>query len=143
MKAPTDLQILQVIYDDYYNVYSEFQRGEENSRRSKIHVPIDCQKIANKLKVDGDIVFGRLYYYLEQKHGYKREDDSKVSFFALGLGSDKHCINFPLLTSILADLQEQDRKARRTSRLATIAIVISAVSAGFTVSAALLKMMAG
>lgn len=134
MKVPTDLQVLQAIYEEYHHEFSRFSRGSENNRQTKIFVPINCQKIAQSLGVDGDIVFGRLYYHLEQKHGYKRSDGSNVAFFTLQAGSDRHCVNFPLLASVLASLQDEDSRARHATMLAWVAIAVSTVSVIATIT---------
>jgi hypothetical protein len=74
---PTDLQILDAIYERYYQTYADFVKSKSD-RSTKIYVPIDVGAIARVLDVDGDIVFGRLYYHLEDKHGYTRGDGSRV-----------------------------------------------------------------
>ena len=125
MKSPSDLKILNTIYKMYYKEFETFTLGAENKRVSKPYIPIDCKLIARKLKVDGDIVFGRLYYHLQEKYGYNRDDGSKVAFFTLALAGDRHCINFPLMASVLAGLEEESSKAQRATQLSTLAIVIS------------------
>lgn len=129
MKPPSDLKILNVIYKLYYEEFKNFAQESDvqNGRVSKIHVPIDCKMIARELGVDSDIVFGRLYYHLEQKYGYKRDDDNKVAFFSLGVGPDRHCVNFPLLASVLAGLQEESSKFKWATVLSFIAVLISIV----------------
>ncbi|MBU0523588.1 MAG: hypothetical protein KJ643_15245 [Gammaproteobacteria bacterium] len=125
MKSPSDLKILSTIYDTYYKQFETFTLGAENGRASKPYLPIDCKLIAQKLKVDGDIIFGRLYYHLQEKYGYTREDKTKVAFFTLMAGGDRHCINFPLMASVLAGLQEENSKTQRATLISTLAIVIS------------------
>ncbi|WP_374439784.1 hypothetical protein [Pseudomonas panipatensis] len=134
MKVPSDLRILQSIYEEYYEVFSSFVGGAENGRESKVFVPIDCKKIAERLNVDPDIVFGRLYYHLEQKYGYRRPDGSNIAFFSLMIGSDRRCVNFPLLASVLAGLQEEHGKAKTATILAWIAIVVSLASAVLSIA---------
>lgn len=73
-------------------------------------VPVDIGAIAKHFGVDVDIVFGRLYYHLERKFGYAKSDGSKVHFFTLRTGTDVECVNFPLMTSVLAGLHEEHRK---------------------------------
>src|SRR5262245_28891820 len=63
---PTDLKILQAIYDQHFDEYAGFEPAKPN-RGDKLYVPIDIAKIASKLDTDGDIIFGRLYYVLERK----------------------------------------------------------------------------
>ncbi|HCX81221.1 MAG: hypothetical protein A3E00_09430 [Curvibacter sp. RIFCSPHIGHO2_12_FULL_63_18] len=108
MKIPTDKEILETIFEHYKTSFADYEIRED--RASKIYVPIDCQKIAGLLKTDRDIIFGRLYYHLERKHGYAQSDDSKVHFFALKVGNDAKCVNFPLLVSVLAGLQEEGKR---------------------------------
>lgn len=69
MKLSTDLEILNSIYKEYYEAYSNFREGEENGRDSKAYMPIDIKLITSKLNVDAGIVFGRLYIHLN-KHTF-------------------------------------------------------------------------
>ena len=108
-RLPTDRRILVTIYDHYHDAFTAYS-DESKTRSCKIYVPIDIGAIARLLKVDGDIVFGRLYYHLERRYGYRNRDGSHVHFFARRVGEDTHCVNFPLLASVLADLQDQSRK---------------------------------
>jgi hypothetical protein len=127
MKVPTDLQILQSVYDRYYSEFEAFKTGEKNSRASKVYVPIDVDLIGEKLGVDGDIIFGRLYYHFNNKYSF-----GKVEFFSLSIGEigkqDKHCIQFPYMASVLADLQNENTKFRIATRLAWVSIGISIIA---------------
>lgn len=124
---PTDLQILNAIYDRYYQVFTNFS-DENRTRGTKIYVPIDIPQIARDLKVDDDIVFGRLYYHLNQKHGYQQDDGAHVNFFTMRSGGDRHCVNFPLIASVLADLRAEHRKYRLATSMAIVSFVISIAS---------------
>ena len=126
-KNPTDLKILQAIYDRYYDTFRAYPDGSRG-RGSKILVPIDVKEIAGSLDVDPDIVFGRLYYHLNDRFRYKREDGSRVEFFALAAGDDRHCVNFPYLASVLADLQNQNRKYLITTVIAGFSLIIAIIS---------------
>lgn len=128
MKVPTDLAILEEIFKEYYSAYASFQKGS-GDRESKIYVPIVCGDIAKKLNVDSDIVFGRLYYHLEKKYGYKQRDGANVHFFALRVGeNDVHCVNFPLMASVLAGLQHERDKFKLTTALSFVALAVSVIS---------------
>jgi hypothetical protein len=127
MKVPTDYAILNAIYDRYYKTFAGFS-ADAPERAAKIYVPLDIRSIAAGLGVDGDIVFGRLYYHLEQKYGCKNTDGSRVQFFALAIGDDRHCVNFPLLGAVLAGLREERRKDLWAIWLAVTSLVISIVS---------------
>ena len=128
-KIPTDLEILDAIYELHHEDFVSFMSGEPR-RDSKIYVPIDCKKIADSLKVDVDIVFGRLYYHLEKKYGYRRDDESVVYFFDSRVGNDVHCINFPLMTSVLAGLRQERNNFWTSTRIAGIALIFSLLSLG-------------
>lgn len=133
MRVPTDLEILSTVYRIYHSDFVSFERGE-GARTSKIYVPIDCKKVAQELKVDSDIVFGRLYYHFEKQYGYKQDDGSNVHFFALKVGNDPKCVNFPLMTSVLADLHYENRKFRIGTAIAVLALVVSISSFAISVT---------
>lgn len=126
-QIPTDLKILNIIYNSYYNEFSSFDE-ESPTRKTKIYVPIDIQAVADKLNVDGDVIFGRLYYHLEKKHGYTNEDNSKVAFFSLRIGDSSHCVNFPYLASILAELLDNQKKYKISTIIAFISLGVSIIS---------------
>lgn len=123
LKIPTDLEILSTIYKLYYKDFVSYNQNKD-IRETKMYVPIDCQKIADELKVDGDIVFFRLYSHLEKKYSYRQKDDSLILFFAYNeIPGNPRSINFPLMTSVLADLREEKDKFE-TMVLATILVAI-------------------
>lgn len=127
MKVPTDRAILNDIYDHYYKSFADFS-AEVSERGSKIYVPVDIRGVSNRLGVDPDIVFGRLYYHMEKKYGYQRTSGENVHFFALSVGSDKHCVNFPLLGAVLAGLREEWRKTYWALGIAILSLIVSVSS---------------
>lgn len=127
MKAPTDHAILNDIYNHYYSAFAEFS-SEGKERGTKIYVPVDIRAISKRLRVDPDIVFGRLYYHMEEKYGYQRSGGEHVCFFSPVVGPDKHCVNFPLLGAVLAGLREERWKTRWTLGIAILSLIVSAVS---------------
>jgi hypothetical protein len=126
-KLPTDHDLLHAIYKKYYE---NFLDHSENTpiRSSKIYVPISVDEIASELKTDGDIVFGRLYYHLNERYGYRKEDGKVVHFFAMVVGDDNHCVNFPYVVSVLASLQEENRKYRNATLISVMSLFIATVS---------------
>lgn len=124
---PTDIQILDRIYNRYYEEFTSFDK-EEARREGKVYVPIDIASVADDLSVDGDIVFGRLYYHLENKHGYKQENGSLVHLFAFQIGGERHAVNFPYLASILAGMREEQRKFTTATTTAIVSLVLAAIS---------------
>lgn len=129
MKIPTDLKLLSHIYKKYYATFISYSK-ESPERSAKIYVPIDCAEIARNFKVDGDIIFGRLYYHLEKVYGYKKSDGANVHFFALQVGNDHKFINFPLLASVVAGLRLEHRKFWWATSISIVALIISALSLG-------------
>lgn len=127
MKTPSDLKVLGTIYKLYYEEFTNhsLEKDVQNGRQSKIFVPIDCKMIAKELNVDSDIVFGRLYYHMQQKYGYTRDDGSKVAFYTAIEGEEKRCVNFPLLASVLAGLQEENSKFLWATLMSGFALLIS------------------
>ena len=124
---PTDPKILNVIYEEYYDKFKSFSKNDSN-RSAKNFIPVDIKLIAQKLGVDVDIIFGRLYYHLEQKYGYKRSGDTKVAFFTLKVGVDKNCINFPYMASVLANLREREKKYSIATKIAILSLFIAGLS---------------
>ncbi len=125
--VPNDLKILSTIYIRYYDTFKSFS-VENKTRETKIYVPIDLMAIAKELDIDVDIIYGRLYYYLNNKYSYKQSDGSRVDLFALLVGKDTSAINFPYLASILAELQDKEFKYRMTTIVAILALVIAIAS---------------
>lgn len=126
-KPPTDLKMLSVIYKKYYETFINYSEDDGN-RSSKIYVPIDVDEVANEFNLEGDIVFGKLYYHLDKKYGYRQEDDRVVHLFAMFVGEDRHCVNFPYLASILAALQEENKKYRVATAMSVISLFVASVS---------------
>jgi hypothetical protein len=125
-RPPTDLQILEEIYKRYYPSFSSFSRVDP-TRGAKVLVPIDIVGIAKCFGIDPDII-GRLYYHLDPKYGFVQPDGSKVSFFLVQAGSDRHCVHCPLLAAVIARLREERNKHLFATGLSIAAVVISLVS---------------
>jgi hypothetical protein len=121
---PTDRKILEAIYQRYYGTFASFSK-ESPDREAKIYVPLDLESIAEELGVDTDIVFGRLYYHLEKKHGYKWDDGTNVYFFSRYIKNDRHCVNFPLLASVLAGLQAEHLRFRLATAVSIISLAVA------------------
>lgn len=126
-KMPTDLVLLNEIYQNNYAKFADFSDAQK-SRSSKIWVPIDIEDMARKFSLDADIVFGRLYYHLNDKYGHQNSDGSRSEFFAIRIGADHHCVNFPYLTSILAGLKDEQVKFLTATGIAGFSLVISILS---------------
>jgi hypothetical protein len=117
MKKPslnfTDLKLLKTIQKEYANSY--FNRGKQKER---FYTQIDCNLIAKKMMVDEELVFQRLYTHLEKRYGYKNDDGSNIHFFALKAGDKTHCINYPYLCAVLANMKDEKKELRITQAIA-------------------------
>ena len=126
-RPPTDLQILEEIYDRYYDTFAAYSR-ENPERDTKVYVPIDIASIAEHFKVDGDIIHGRLYYYLEHKYGIVRSDGTKVPFFRFvenTVPGKRHQVQFPILASAIASLRESRNQYLWATGLAGASFIIA------------------
>ncbi len=123
------MKILNRIYDGYYETFVK----NKPSRSSNNYIPIDIGRLAEDLRVDADIIFGRLYYHLDEKHRYKEEDGSMVHLFALRVGDDSECVHFPFLASVLADLRAESRKLVTATTIAIISLIVAAVSLSLSI----------
>ena len=132
-EIPTDLELLNTIYDLYHERFVLYDQ-DEKTRETRVMVPIDCKKVADILKVNQHIIFGRLHFHLEKKYGYKLDDEpernARVRFFSLEIGKDRHCINFPLLVSVLACLRQERENFWISNAIALFAVFISLISLG-------------
>ncbi|MEM1146671.1 MAG: hypothetical protein AAGA72_11595 [Pseudomonadota bacterium] len=129
---PTDETLLSTIYSKYLKAFSDWSE-DSKTRSTKIWVPIDIEALSKKHRCDPDLIFGRLYYHMNEKYGSTTGDGQDVNFFNMRLGQDRHVVNFPLLTSVLADLQDQRKRFIISTRLAALSLVVSAISIGIAV----------
>ena len=127
---PTDLAILNKIYELYYDDFVEFD--EDNpTRKDKYIVPIDCKEVAEELNADAELVFSRLYYHLREKYGYsKTMPDGKKLLVKVYIREPgpKHYVHFPFMTSVLAELREKEEKFWIGIVIANLAFIGSLVS---------------
>jgi hypothetical protein len=138
-RVPTDREILEVIHERYYVQYTEVSSGlDVQVSDNRIYLPVDLAAVAADLEVDGNIVFGRLYYYLDQKYAYRTQEGAWVHLFWLRFGSPQgnHWVNFPVLTSVLASLQEEDHRVKWTRSIAIGSLTVSVVALALSAATA-------
>lgn len=121
---PTSRKILKTIYQKYYLQFCSYDKNNPQ-RSAKIYVPIDIKAIADDLNVDPDIIFGRLYYHLDNKYRYTQSDGSQVYLFSLKVGDDKHAVNFPMLSAILSEFHEKWVRFTIPLFISALALLIS------------------
>ncbi|MDE1251198.1 hypothetical protein MCT08_16645 [Vibrio aestuarianus] len=137
MKIPTDLKILEFILNHYMEDYLAYETAK--NRETKIYVPIDVDHIAKHFHMEGDLVFGRLYYHLNPKYQHDNADGVTNYLFNLSVGKDKHCINFPMLSSIVADLSNDHSRFKTSLYVAVLAAIVSIFTLGVTIKSELLN----
>ena len=125
----TDREILRAIYERYYDDFISFERSQK-TRQTKNYLPIDIPAVAQALNMEPELVFGRLYYHLAPKYG-QTDVQPKVPFFEKEFPNsitgqpDLHVVNFPLLESILATLEYQERKFRLPFTVGAISLGVA------------------
>jgi hypothetical protein len=142
LPLPTDLAILEAIFAEYHNEYISYEKGSPK-RADKRFVPLDLERIAKGLRTNSEVILARLYHHFERKYGYKI-GAVEVQFFALDVQWPEHlreldrapdtfCINFAYMQAILAELQYEDWKGRRTYLIARTSIMIAIINICFTI----------
>jgi hypothetical protein len=128
-KVPSDLEILECIYNVYYNEFISFNG---NNRATKLYISVDFDLIGKKLGVEGDITFGRLYYFLNTKYKIDRGKGDVIQLFELSIGHEKNkstnTVQFTLLASVLSELKIEHRKYTNNLTISWISLIISIVA---------------
>ncbi|ADH87131.1 hypothetical protein [Desulfurivibrio alkaliphilus] len=138
MKVPSDLQIIEEIYKRHVDDYEEWKEGNP-ARTNKNYVPVDITAVAKSLRVDVDIVWGRLYYDLDNRYSYQKSDNSWVHLFARRADTDKDCVHFPYLVSVLSSLRSKRWQLWVPAIFSGLAIIVSMASLAWTVRSDLHK----
>ncbi len=122
-KIPSDLEILKAIYKRYNTSYKEYAQKEPD-RITRVRVPIDIGKVAEDCGVQEDMIFGRLYYHFNKKYSYMDENGNRTTFFS-SLKFEGLSVNFPLVLSILADLEHENKSFNTVITVSALALGIS------------------
>ena len=120
---PTDERMLGVIYKHYLD---DFIRQSDGG--STVWVPLDLDMLSKKLKCNKQLLYGRLYYHMNGAYGSMTGNGEKVAFFYEMLGPQKNVVNFPLMTSVLADLKEDKKRFIISTRVAALSLLVSLAS---------------
>lgn len=132
-KIPSDLEILTEIYNRYQDTFRAYATKDPD-KIARIRVPIDIHKVAEEVGVDEDMIFGRLYYHFNKKYSYKDEKGERITFFA-SLKFEGMSVNFPLVASVLADLETEDMKFKLSISLSIAASAISVIALALSIFA--------
>lgn len=124
IKNFTDRKLLSVIKKLYEKKFLEFVNNPE---KKTFYIPIDCELIGGKMQSNGQMVFLRLYYFLEKKYGYKQDNGYNVSFFSRGIGDEINCINYPYMCAVLAEMNEKRSELNILWSLTIFNIIVTLV----------------
>ena len=125
-KIPTDYEILEDIYYRYYEEYRKYAK-EEPDRIARIRVPVNVREVADACGVEEDMIFGRIFYHFNKKYSYKDEKGNITTFFV----ADKFeglSVNFPLVASILADMNDEKNQTDLLLYVSGAAVATSVIS---------------
>jgi hypothetical protein len=126
----TDKRLLEAIYDVHADEYSRLVVAQPRPQ-AFFYLPVDFEKVAQKVSSDADTVFFRLHYTLENKYGYKDGAGVQVHLFAYTIGDRFRCINFPYMCSIIAQLNDSERSLFWTQIGVAVALVIGVLGLFF------------
>jgi hypothetical protein len=126
-KLPTDRFLLECIFEMYKEDYPGV-KGDDGRRSNDPYVAIDIRAVAKKLECTPELLFGRLYYHLDQKHRYTQDDGPVVHLFALKAGDKRHAVNFPYLAAVLAGQNQEFRRYVVSLCVSFIALAVSVTS---------------
>jgi hypothetical protein len=133
----TDREILRSIYEMYYKEFISFEQSNR-TRETKIYLPINIPALAKVLKMEPELVFGRLYYHLAPKYG-RTDGETRVPFFEKSFPNsvtgvpDLHVVNFPVLESVLAALEYEERKFRLPFTVSAISLAVAILALAINV----------
>ena len=124
---PTDREILKCIFEMYAPSYPGTPPGEIRGTNDP-YLPIKVGEVATRLGCSPEMLFGRLYYHLDAKFSYTKEGSGQVHLFALKVGTEMHCVNFPFLAAVLAEKDDEHNRQLWSLGVAITALVLSVAS---------------
>jgi hypothetical protein len=121
-KSPSEYQVFNCIFELYEASYP----GSNDP-----YISIDINKVANKLKCKKELLFGYLYYYLDEKYRYKQDGGIEVPLFLVSFRDQGHSVNFPFLAAILGGARQEYWKQFWSITFPLFALVMSVLSLAF------------
>jgi hypothetical protein len=123
-RPPTDFELLRAIYERHD---ADFEANSAH-RETRVLQPIEIPEIAEGLGTNADMVFGRLYHDLDRRYGEPPPaipGRPRKVFFTPKAGSQVHCVNWPLMVSILAGMWEERRRRFLTTALSVASLIVA------------------
>lgn len=124
---PTDRKILECIYQMYESSYPGRKSAEVRGENDP-YLPIQVPEVAARIGCAPEMLFGRLYYHLDDKYRYEQDSGAKVHLFSIHVGSKRHCVNFPYLAAVLAEKDEEHARQLWSTVLSIAALILSIAS---------------
>jgi len=124
LQLPTDREMLEYIYKTYANDFPG-QVKPGGKHENDPYLAIDLSRIAEALNCSSYLIFGRLYYGPLHNHGHQDAQGRRTDLFVPHVGGKGPAVNFPLLVSVLADLQAAHHKEKKALLIAVISLVIA------------------
>jgi hypothetical protein len=115
----TDRQILMALYLMYRADYPT--KGDP-------WLPIDIPAVAERLRCEPRLLFGRLHYDMGTRYKHRSPNDANLilaSVFEMAAGDKRHVINFPYVVALLAGMQSENRRNWAAVALSIFAVVVS------------------
>jgi hypothetical protein len=127
MSLPTDREILRCIFKMYKSAYPGKETGETRGKNDP-YLPIKITEVASRLGCSPEMLFGRLYYHIDEKYRYTQDNNAQVHLFSLKVGTEMHCVNFPYLAAVLAEKNEERKRQLWSLGMAIAALIMSVAS---------------
>lgn len=119
----TDLELLKTIHKLYYDEYYEMiSCGVYDLIKG---VTIDLDRIAEDIGSNKHLIQDRLSNHLNIKY---KESHKRLLYSENGISNAPHTINFTHLCSILAKLQDDNKKIENTFNLACFSLFVAIIS---------------
>ena len=127
MKFISELELLKTIINEYEK---EYIRRIKNSKEKKendksvIWIPIDVNKIAEKLKLpNGELVFQQLRHL-----NNKMQVKPNIPLFSESAGKEKNCVNFSFIYFTILGLLDKENKIKKANFWSVVAVIISIIA---------------
>ena len=125
-KLPTDREILRHVYTTYLSDYPGIC-SPEGKHSNDPYLGIKIEELADALNCSAHLLFGRLRYGLE-RFNYEDTRGVKTMLFGAGIGGKGHAVNFPLLVSVLAEMENSHKREQWSLWLSILSLIVASIA---------------